>query len=300
MSSHGTIRRYSLIIEKISRKQYPAFRELKEFLEQHGFEVSARTVQRDIEQIRFEFGLEILYDRKRNGYYIDEELSYSIDGFLRFLEIVNTAELLSESLRSSRDTLQYISFDAAGDLRGIQNLKPLLRAVKERRWISFVHENFETGKQSAYDLMPYLLKEYLNRWYLVGRFRESNHFWTFGIDRIYELNVKDECYEPEAGLDPASDFRNAIGLTYSVAKKQRIVLSFTPLQGKYIKSLPLHWSQQILLDTPEELKISLDIIPNIEFKQKVLMLTPNVKVVEPAWLADEIRDNLARALENYS
>jgi len=98
MSKHGTIRRYTLIIEKLKSNQYPSFDEIKNHLFNVGFEISNRTIQRDIEQIRFEFGIEIMYDRFKNGYYIDYENSINIVSFFRFLVMVNTAELLTQSL----------------------------------------------------------------------------------------------------------------------------------------------------------------------------------------------------------
>lgn len=136
MSKHGEIRRYSLIIEKIRREQYPAFREIKDYLYEHGFQVGDRTIQRDIEQIRYDFCIEIKYDRTHKGYCIDYENSLNVESFFHFLEIVNTAELLTESLMESKDTLKHISFDTGGGLKGIENLKPLLRAIKEKRKVS--------------------------------------------------------------------------------------------------------------------------------------------------------------------
>ena len=62
MSKHGSIRRYTLTIEKIGRNQFPSFDVIKDYLFEPSFEVSARTIQRDIEQIRFEFGIELKYD----------------------------------------------------------------------------------------------------------------------------------------------------------------------------------------------------------------------------------------------
>ena len=59
MSRQATIKRYSLILEKINSNQMPSFDELKTFLDDLGFEISKRTLQRDIEQIRNEFGVEI-------------------------------------------------------------------------------------------------------------------------------------------------------------------------------------------------------------------------------------------------
>lgn len=296
---HATIRRYSLIIDKISRKTFPSFSELKDCLFEQGFEISGRTLQRDIEQIRYEFGLEIAYDRSRNGYFIDEELSFDIDGFLRFLEIVNTAELLAENLKDSKEALQHISFESSGGLRGIQNLKPLLKAVKEHRVVTFIHENFETGKRRDYTLMPYMLKEYLNRWYLIGLIEHSDIFWTFGIDRVFNLQLSDQTFTPDTSSNPSDNFRHTIGLTYSTASKQDVILSFTRLQGKYVKALPMHWSQEILQENERELIIRLCIIPNLEFIQRVLMLGPNVKVLEPEWVAKEVKEALQEALTQY-
>src|SRR5690606_34609502 len=151
------------------------------FLLEHSFEVSARTIQRDIEQIRFEFGIEIVYDRTRNGYYIDTETNFNNHSFLRFLEIVNTAELLTESLKETKDTLNIISFESRGNLRGIEHLKTFQFAIKNNRKVSFSHEKFDTGKQRKYAVRPYLLKEYQSRGYLVGILGGTNEFRTFGI-----------------------------------------------------------------------------------------------------------------------
>ncbi len=299
MSKHGTIRRYTLEIEKISRGQYPSFQEIKDYLFDHGFEISERTIQRDIEQIRYEFGIEIKYNRGRNGYFIDYENSVNSESFFGFLEIANTAELLTESLSESKDALKYISFDQGGGLKGIENLAPLLKAIKEQREISFNHFNFYTGKQKKYTIKPYLLKEYQNRWYVVGLLGEKPEFLTFGIDRIENLEVKVESFTRDKNLNPVELFENTIGVVHSYNSLQEVILSFTPTQGKYIKSLPLHKSQKILVDNNKELRISISVIPNYELKQLILMHGNTVKVIEPKWLADEIKENLAQTLQKY-
>jgi len=299
MSKHGTIRRYTLEIEKIKNRQFPSFQEIKDYLFQHGFEIGKRTIQRDIEQIRYEFGIEIKYNRSKNGYFIDYENSLNVETFLRFLEIANTAELLTESLNESKDALKYISFDTGGGLKGIENLQALLKAIKDRRKISFNHYNFHTGKTKKYTLKPYLLKEYENRWYIVGLIGNLKEFRTFGIDRIKDLEIKPETFTPDKKLNPAKMFENTIGLVYSQNSLQNVVLSFTPTQGKYVKTLPLHTSQKTLIDNDEEFRISITVIPNYELTQLILKHGDTVKVIEPQWLADEIKENLQRTLEKH-
>lgn len=299
MSKHGTIRRYTLEIEKIRRGQFPSFQIIKDYLFEHGFEIGDRTIQRDIEQIRFEFGIEIKYDRDKNGYYIDYENSLNIESFFRFLEIVNTAELLTESLLESKDSLKHISFDTGGGLKGIENLKPLLKAIKDNRKISFTHFNFHTEKSRKYTLKPYLLKEYQNRWYVVGIIGGFNEFRTFGIDRIENLGIKTETFKQDKKLNPIEMFNRTIGLVYSENTPQNIVLSFTPTQGKYVKTLPLHSSQRTLIDDERECRISLEVVPNYELTQQILKHGETVKVIEPQWLVDEIKEILKRNFEKY-
>lgn len=300
MSKHGTIRRYALIIEKVRRKLHPSFRDIRDYLFDHGFEVSDRTLQRDIEQIRCEFGVEITYHRIHQGYYIDQEKSPNFDNFLRFLELANTAELLTESLKESHNSLEYISFESQGDLRGCEYLKPLLFAVRNHRVVSFVYEKFKSSSPRRRMVEPYLLKEYQKRWYLVGISGSIKEFRIYGIDRIENLKVLDRTFSPDPGTDPRDLFLHTVGLTYTEGDPQFVELSFTPLQGKYVKSLPLHHSQEIIRDNADELRVKLFVNPNFEFRQRILMLGDAVKVIKPQGLANEIQAALNAALARYA
>jgi len=298
MSSQGTIKRYILIVEKISTGTCPSFSDLKNYLERHGFGISGRTLQRDIEQIRIEFGVEIKYDRSRNGYLIDKNESIDLDSFLGFLDTVATADLLTESLKESKTSLRHIAFESEGNFHGAGLLKDILFAIRNKRKISFVHQNYIADTRKNYRIDPYLLKEYQNRWYVVGKV-EDKHFRTFGIDRIEDLRISTEVFKTNGKEDAASLFDNIIGLSYSEGKVEEVILSFQPVQGKYVKSLPLHRSQKIIKDDKKSLVISLDLIPNFELRQKILMMGETVKVLKPAKLAAEIKRSLANALKQY-
>ncbi len=299
MSKHGVIKRYILEIEKINYGQYPSFNQIKDYLFEYGFEVSDRTIQRDIEQIKFEFGIEIKYNRTKNGYYINFEESINVESFFRLLEIVNTAELLINSVKETKETLKYISFDKEGNLKGIKNLSLLLNAVKNHKKISFIHYNYQTGKKRNYILKPYLLKEYENRWYIVGIIGNLKEFRIFGIDRIESLKIKPDTFSIDRKLNPFDIFENTIGLIYTHHPLQTVVLSFLPSQANYIKSLPLHHSQKILIDNEEEFCISITVTPNYELEQLILKYGHTVSVKEPKWLAIKIKSQLQKALNRY-
>ena len=108
-----------------------------------------------------------------------------------------------------------------------------------------------------------------------------------------------DIFKPDPKLNPAKLFENIIGLTYSDDEPEEVILSFTPLQGKYIKALPLHKSQEIIKETEKEVLVKLTVIPNFELEQKILMMGDSVKVIEPSWFVDEIKLSIKKTLDQY-
>jgi predicted DNA-binding transcriptional regulator YafY len=287
-----------LILEKLERNTYPSIKELHRFVLGHGIEVTQRTIERDIEKLRYEFGVSIISDDEDHRYYIDIENSRNYQNLLNLIEIAVTADVFGEPSKE-KENLEYISFEHQGSLKGINQLKPILQAIKGNRKITFNHYNFHSNKTKRYTIKPYLLKEYLGRWYVVGLIGPLKEFRTFGIERIIDLEMQTAQFTRNSDLDPVRDFRHIIGLTYSLGQREKVVLSFTPTQGQYIKSLPLHSSQKELIDNKEEYRIELDIIPNFELKHRVLSYGDTVKVLEPESLVQELMETIERMREKY-
>jgi len=68
---------------------------------------------------------------------------------------------------------------------------------------------------------------------------------------------------------------------------QEVILSFDPYQGKYIKSSPLHESQEILKDNEKELLIKLTLFVTYDFLMELLSFGENLKVIQPDNLIKE-------------
>lgn len=299
MSVQGKIKRYTLIIEKLSKNQNTTLKALIEFLHYNGFENDKRTIQRDIRDLNNEFDIGITYNRSDNFYYLNSDNSLQLEVFLRFLGLANTASLLRDSFKNSRETLKYISFDNHNGLAGIHHLELFLKAIKEHKQVQFDHYSFQKDKTTKRILKPYLLKEYANRWYIIGKIEEVDEFRNFGIDRISNVESLENKFIPEQEIDIDYLYKDVIGLVYSENTMQRVVLAFTAEQGKYIKSLPLHNSQKVIADNDREFRISLDIIPNKSLTEHILKLGNKVKVIEPIALVEEIKGILEVSLSQY-
>ena len=145
---------------------------------------------------------------------------------------------------------------------------------------------------------PFLLKEYRNRWYVIGKVTGIAELRIYGIDRISDLQITKEKFKSREN-NVADLFENTIGLLYDEHPLEAVILSCDPIEAKYMKSLPWHKSQTLVSENSKESIFKLLITPNYELKQKILMLGPNVKVVKPAWLAKEIKDSLMNTLKQY-
>jgi predicted DNA-binding transcriptional regulator YafY len=113
------------------------------------------------------------------------------------------------------------------------------------------------------------------------------------------LKILTETFTRAKKDQPEDLFENIIGMVYSIGKVERVVLSFSPTQGEYVKRLPFHRTQKVLIDDDKECRIELMVVPNYELTHLILMQGDSVKVLEPQWLADEIVDELENALSNY-
>mgnify|MGYP002338703312 FL=1 len=299
MPTFAQLKRYYMLVEKLETSHFPpTFEEISNQYKEEGYGVSPRTIQRDIETLRNKFGIEVTYNHDKQGYYVDHESSVNVNTFYKFLEYANTADLLSENIRENRETLNYIHFESQGQMKGIHLLRDLMYAIQNQRKIRFGHRKFNSDQVNYFKMKPYGLKEYQNRWYVVGKIDRRDNYLKFGIDRIESLDLLEQSFERDEDFDMGGLFDDVIGLT-AVNKRQKVVLWFDAEQGKYIKTLPLHHSQKILEDTDHGLTIQLNLRPNFELIQKIMMQCDSVKVLEPQWLADEIKNIYQSALKNY-
>ncbi|MBE2247118.1 MAG: WYL domain-containing protein [Candidatus Competibacteraceae bacterium] len=299
MSYRATIRRYLIIIERVSQQPYPTLQQINDALQEHGLDVSARTLQRNLESIRDEFGINITYNRSRHEYRIEESNSLNQDTFLHFLQIFHLADLLGDAIHRSSSVLNYIKFQNIGLLQGIHWLKDLLHAVKEHRYITFTHKSFQSASEKRIRLRPYLIKEYMSRWYVIGKPDNSDSYRTYGIDRISALQVDSTRFKFQKNQDPSAFFDSVIGISDYSNLPEEVVLHFRPMQARYVKALPWHPSQQVLHEDEFGMQIQINVIINYELVLLILMHGNTVKVLEPDSLRNLIKKHLQSALKQY-
>lgn len=284
----------------MERKDFPDIHELQRHFKRHDIHISERTVKRDFQSLRSDFGIEIAYDSHKRGYHIIEEMSLNIDQFMNFLDFTVTANLMINTLSEAKENLNYISFSFSGSLINNHYLTPLLEATKNHKIITFSYEKFSADEVYQIELSPMLLREYEYRWYVIGYMQPVDEHRTFAVDRISDLKVLEKQFEFDTRRDLTELFDDIIGLNYSTNELTTVRLRYNAIQAKYAQTLPLHYSQKVISKSPNSLIVELHIKPNLEFRQQLLKLGNQVEVLEPKWLRDEIKTDIESALKNYS
>lgn len=112
MSYQEKIKRLIIIIRSVERDRFPTANEIIDRMESEGLMISDRTLKRDFESLRVEFGVEVTYSSLQRGYYIDNELTpLSNLKRLRQLTQQQTSEyfIFHERLRQIKDHTEVVS-----------------------------------------------------------------------------------------------------------------------------------------------------------------------------------------------
>lgn len=298
MSQSKITQRHNLIINKL-RKNQATFAEINDYLKRESelkdldLTISKSTFNRDIAEIGEVYGIYIKYDFSARVYFIEEDYSDELQN-RRFeaLDIFN-------ALKIKERQENHIVFDNRQS-KGTEQLYDLLHAINNHLQISFSYKRFESDNAVEPTVNPLAIKEFKYRWYLFGQdVFNKNKIKSYGLDRMFNLQLSKTIFERPTDFNLVEYLKYCFGIAYPNAEKPSdIILSFNPLSGKYIKTLPLHHTQQILIDNNNELRISLKLYLTEDFIMELLSYGDFVKIIEPQELIDKVKSVYEKALKN--
>ncbi len=290
--------RYSLIIKRL-QKAPATFTEISEFLTREAelqdftIEITKRTFQRDLDEIRTLFNVDILYDFSRKVYSITDESKNDANN--RMLEAFD----MFNALNITDDLSGAILFEKRKP-QGTDNFYGLLHGIKNHFVIRYSYLKYEEDEITNRIVEPYALKEFKGRWYLLAKEQNDVNVKTFGLDRIENLEITKKHFNWPPNFDANDLFKHCFGIINPFDKHpENIILSFEPFQGKYIKSFPLHETQQLLIDDDKEVRIGLSLCITHDLVMELLSYGETLKVVKPAHLKTAIRDIAKRVVALY-
>jgi predicted DNA-binding transcriptional regulator YafY len=289
--------------------------------------VSRRTVQADMEMMRSnKLGYEapiIVVDKK---YYTYADKGYSINniplnnqdmqvlsevsdllkqfkGFSHFADLNEMVSKLEDKIYTQKThSNPVIDFEKNDNLKGLEYIEVIRKLIVARKTMCVTYRSFKAREASTFCFSAYLLKEYRNRWFVLGvAHLRHQPLLNLALDRIQEITAHDDPYRENTSIDFATYYNDVIGVTKSPNQRDcEVVFWVDSANAPYVITKPLHNTQKLLSEDGSGKIFSIRVILNFELERELLGFGAKLKVLGPRILVKQMKEQLRKTLENYS
>ena len=287
MSTAGLINRYVWFVTTIYNRGPITLEEMQHRYESHfgrGEELGERTFHRYTDAVEELFDIEIKYDRVRRGYVVADREGIDNMGMRKWLiQTFSVNNILHESQElKNRILLEDVP-------SGLQHLTTIVDAMREGVKLSMVYQSFGKPEPSTFEVEPYCVKLFEQRWYMLGM---SDRLRIYALDRIKALEPTERKFKLPKKFNAAKFFEDYYGIIIGDEDfdVEPVALKVNAWQSNYLRTLPLHHSQ-VEVERNDEFSIfEYRLCPSFDFRQKVLSMGGSVEVLAPTELIAKVRE----------
>jgi predicted DNA-binding transcriptional regulator YafY len=296
--------------------------------------VSLRTVQMDIQLMRSEkLGYNAPIVVKDKKFYSYEDPKYSITnipltgqdlqvlgevvsllqqfkGFSHFQEMGEMVNRLKDKIHTGKTQQNaVIDFEKNDHLVGLHWLDKLYEAIVKKQVLRVSYQSFKSRMPNEVIFHAHLLKEYRNRWFLLGlkqnprsnEHKQESAPILLALDRIKEISVHlTQSFKTNNDLN-ASFFEDIVGVTRNVGMRvSNVRFWITEAHVPYVLTKPIHKSQKMEEKTETGSIFSIKVIPNFELEREILGFGEDIEVLAPRHLRVKILQRLQKNVANYA
>ena len=191
-----------------------------------------------------------------------------------------------------------VSFEQNEQLKGLEFLSDIIDATVSHQPLEVFYQTYK-GKEIRSTVHPYYVKQYNGRWFLLGLDDKYHSIANLALDRIQHIKHSDAQFKKNETYDFRTYFNQIVEVTIPEDEVQleQIRLRFTKDRFPYVVTKPMHPSQVVVADGNCEIEISVK--PNNELYQKIFSFIPDVEVVSPQWLREDISTKIKENLKKY-
>ncbi len=299
------ISKYVWVVDTIHRAGKISFEELNrrwlcdEISE--GVDIPKRTFDNWRYAIQDLFGLFIENERKGEyRYYILNEEDISKNGLRSWLYntfCVSNALADCQQIKD-RILLEYVP-------SGQEFLQPVLDAIKENRILNITYHNYWKDEEHNFDVEPFCLKLFRQRWYLVARSTYTYYYEKgpriYSLDRIKNIKKTDKTFEMPKDWYAQEFFADCFGvIACDKTKAEYVKLKVNAGQANYIRDLKLHESQEETERNDAYSIFTYYLRPTFDFQQELLSHGEDIEVLAPLWLRKELASKIKRMWNQYN
>ncbi len=289
MSTAGLINRYVWFVTTIYNRGPISLEEIQHRFESHfgcGEELSERQFHRYTDAVEELFDIEIKYSRAQRGYVVADREGIDNMGMRKWLlQTFSVNGMLHESQElKNRILLEDVP-------SGQQHLTTIVDAMREGVALSMTYQSFGRSEPSTFEVEPYCVKLFEQRWYMLGM---SDKLRIYSLDRIKALEPTERKFKLPKKFDATKFFEDYYGII--IGDKEfdvcPVALKVDSWQSKYLRTLPLHHTQVEVERTDEYSIFEYRLCPSFDFRQKILSMGATTEVLAPMALREEMDINI--------
>lgn len=289
--------------------------------------VSRRTIQADLEMMRSnKLGYEapiVVTDKK---YYTYADKDYSITnsplnhqdmkvltevsdllkqfkGLSHFTDLNEMVSKLEDKIYTQKtQNTPVVDFEKNDNLKGLEWIEVIRKAIVAKKTMCITYRSFKARQASTFCFSGYLLKEYRNRWFILGLQHDRNaKIMNLALDRIQNIEEHPEDYRENRTLDLATYYNDCIGVTKSPGQRSAEVIFWIDNDNApYVITKPLHHTQKMLGAEADGKIFSINVILNFELERELLGFGAKMRVIAPRILVKQIKAQLGKTLDQYA
>lgn len=260
-----------------------------------GEEISERTFNRDREFIASSFQIDIEYDARIRKYSLRNKEVIEENPIYRYLLSSFHINNLSLMAIKHKDKIML-----QNPPTGVELLHTVLNAIDQGRTLCFDYVSYYTKDRTFhFELIPAFVRLFEQRWYLIGEFTDRSQTRVLALERMHNLVIGEKQLSASPNITPQEFYDGCFGVIRDDKQAQTIKLKVYDKQVDYIRSLPLHASQQEIETGKDYAIFQYYFRPSFDFVQEILWHRDKVEVIEPKILREEVISLLRQMLERY-
>jgi predicted DNA-binding transcriptional regulator YafY len=176
-------------------------------------------------------------------------------------------------------------------------IKIIHDAIHERKTLQFVyHPRDQTPAERRVN--PYAVHLHNGSLYVIGYCHMRKDIRTFVVDRMQKIKMTENSFTKPPDFSLESYLRHSFGMFRE--ELVRVKVRFHKSLTRYLLERRWHPSQKNKKLKDSSLELTFEIAGIKEIKTWILGFGSLAKVVEPASLMKEIKEDLGRALKSYT
>ncbi len=290
------------------------------------YEVSTKTIMRDIDFLKNQRDAPIEYDPQRHGYFFSEE-NYSLPAIS-----LNESDLFAICI-AEKALSQYektpVHQKLAKVFRKIEEFLPekvtvepgwvdervsvvgefqtkinsevwetVSKGLRGNRTVIILYQKLGSTKPVVRNVDPYHAVRCQGEWYMVGHCHLRNSLRTFAVSRIKHAQLLQKNFSVPDDFDAAGLIDDRFGL-FGGGKEQQVRVVFDKKHAPYIRER--EWQRDQILKELSEGALELEFAASDmgEVTRWILSWGSGVKALAPPELSKRVRQELSTALADY-